>query len=93
MRKIYSLIALLLISGAVFSQSQRLVLFEEFTSENCSPCAATNGPLNALLNANGNEVVSIKYQNNIPSAGPMYNQNVADVSNRMTYYEIGRAHV
>lgn len=86
MQKIYSLIACLLISGAVFSQSQRLVLFEEFTSENCPPCAATNGPLNDLLNANGNEVVSIKYQNNIPSAGPMYGHNTADVNTRMTYY-------
>jgi len=86
MQKIYSLIACLLISGSVFSQSQRLVLFEEFTSENCPPCAATNGPLNDLLNSNGNEVVSIKYQNNIPSAGPMYNHNTVDVSTRMTYY-------
>jgi hypothetical protein len=86
MQKIYSLIACLLISGSVFSQSQRLVLFEEFTSENCGPCAATNGPLNDLLNSNGNEVVSIKYQNNIPSAGPMYGHNTADVNSRMTYY-------
>ncbi|MFM7016668.1 MAG: hypothetical protein ACKOX3_10105, partial [Bacteroidota bacterium] len=72
MRKIYSLFTCLLFSGAVFSQSQRLVLFEEFTSENCGPCAATNGPLNALLNSNANEVVSIKYQNTIPSPGPLY---------------------
>ena len=86
MQKIYSLIACLLISGSVFSQSQRLLLFEEFTSENCGPCAATNGPLNDLLNSNGNEVVSIKYQNNIPSAGPMYGHNTADVNSRMTYY-------
>ena len=86
MQKIYSLIACLLISGSVFSQSQRLVLFEEFTSENCGPCAATNGPLNDLLNSNGNEVVSIKYQNNIPAAGPMYGHNTADVNSRMTYY-------
>jgi hypothetical protein len=86
MQKIYSLIACLLISGSVFSQSQRLVLFEEFTSENCPPCAAVNGPLNDLLNNNGSEVVSIKYQNNIPSAGPMYGHNTADVNSRMTYY-------
>lgn len=86
MRKIYSLIACLLISSSVFSQSQRLVLFEEFTSENCPPCAAVNGPLNDLLNSNGNQVVSIKYQNNIPSAGPMYGHNTADVNTRMTYY-------
>ncbi|MEN9331872.1 MAG: hypothetical protein RLZZ94_962 [Bacteroidota bacterium] len=86
MKKIYSLFACLLISGSVFSQSQRLVLFEEFTSENCGPCAATNGPLNDLLNSNGNEVVSIKYQNNIPAAGPMYGHNTADVNSRMTYY-------
>ncbi|MFM7017114.1 MAG: T9SS type A sorting domain-containing protein, partial [Bacteroidota bacterium] len=60
--------------------------FEEFTSENCGPCAATNGPLNALLNSNANEVVSIKYQNTIPSPGPLYNHNPTDVGARMTYY-------
>jgi hypothetical protein len=86
MRKIYSLITCLMFSSAVFSQSQRLVLFEEFTSENCPPCAAVNGPLNDLLNINGSQVVSIKYQNNIPSAGPMYGHNSAEVNTRMTYY-------
>jgi len=86
MKKIYAIIASILITGSAFSQSQRLVLFEEFTSENCGPCAATNGPVNALLNANGSEVVSIKYQNTIPSAGPLYNHNPADVNTRMTYY-------
>ena len=86
MKKIYAIIASILITGSAFSQSQRLVLFEEFTSENCGPCAATNGPLNALLNANGSEVVSIKYQNTIPAAGPLYNHNPADVDSRMTYY-------
>jgi len=83
---------LLLVSAAfffgtyAFSQSQRLVLFEEFTSENCPPCAATNPGVNALLNANSTKVVSIKYQNDIPSPGPMYYHNTVDVEARQTVY-------
>jgi hypothetical protein len=86
MKKIYAILLSLAVSGSLFAQSQRLVIFEEFTSENCGPCAATNPGVNDLLNQLGNEVVSIKYQNNIPSAGPMFGHNSAEVLSRMTYY-------
>lgn len=86
MKKIYAILLSLAVSGSLFAQSQRLVIFEEFTSENCGPCAATNPGLNTMLNQLGNEVVSIKYQNNIPSAGPMFGHNSAEVLSRMTYY-------
>jgi hypothetical protein len=87
MNKIFTLAAAMLLCSASFGQSQRLVLFEEFTGETCGPCAATNPGLNAMLNANEDKVVSIKYQNNIPSAGPRFWQyNTTEISARQTYY-------
>lgn len=87
MKKIYTLILAL---GAVtlsFGQSQRLVLFEEFTGETCPPCAVTNPGLNALLNANPLKVVSIKYMNDIPTPGPqLYQFNIPDVEARQAFY-------
>jgi hypothetical protein len=69
MKRILS--AALLLSGLLVSaQSQRKVLYEEFTGENCPPCAATNPGLNALLLSatNATRVVAIKWQVPIPSA-------------------------
>jgi hypothetical protein len=43
-------------------------LFEEFTGENCNPCAATNPGLNTVLAANASKVIAIKWQVPIPSA-------------------------
>jgi thiol-disulfide isomerase/thioredoxin len=86
MKKIYTILLSLAVSGSLFAQSQRLVVFEEFTSEDCPPCAAINPSLNAMLNQLGNDVVSIKYQNNIPSPGPLFGHNSAEVLSRMTYY-------
>jgi hypothetical protein len=50
------------------AQTPRLSLFEEFTGENCPPCAATNPGLNANIAANSTKVVAIKWQVPIPSA-------------------------
>jgi hypothetical protein len=50
------------------AQTARTVLYEEFTGENCAPCAATNPGLNTLLFANPNTVIPIKWQVDIPSA-------------------------
>jgi len=50
------------------AQTARTVLYEEFTGENCGPCAATNPGLNTLLLANLSNVVPIKWQVDIPSA-------------------------
>jgi hypothetical protein len=46
----------------------RMSLFEEFTGENCNPCAATNPGLNVTLAANASKVIAIKWQVPIPSA-------------------------
>jgi len=65
---------------------QRLSLYEEFSGENCAPCAAANPGLWALLSANPSKVLLLKYQSPIPSAGPIYNLYPADYQNRSAYY-------
>jgi hypothetical protein len=80
-----------LLAGALFANAQqRLVLYEEFSGENCPPCAANNPALMTLLNTGTNptKVMLIKYQSPIPSGGPIYNQNTTDVQNRLTYYTV-----
>ncbi|HPA31540.1 MAG TPA: hypothetical protein PLV14_08075, partial [Bacteroidia bacterium] len=72
MRKISTLFAAMCITATVSAQTQRLVLFEEFTGETCPPCAQINPTLNEMLNDEADKIVSIKYQNNIPSAGPRF---------------------
>jgi len=72
---------------------QRLVLYEEFTGENCGPCAATNPGLEALMKAgdNPNKILILKYQVPIPSAGPIYYENTSDSDNRRSYYGVSSA--
>src|SRR3954468_20170729 len=58
-----------LMAIGVFATAQtRMSLYEEFTGENCPPCAATNPGLNTLLAANATKVIPIKWQVPIPSA-------------------------
>ena len=70
MKKQLLLIAASLLSAGVFAQTQRMVLYEEFTGENCGPCASTNPALNALLKQpiNQQRVAAIKWEVPIPSA-------------------------
>lgn len=80
-----------LLAAALFANAQqRLVLYEEFSGENCAPCAATNPGLWTLLSGgtNPNKIMLIKYQTPIPSGGPIYNQNTTDVGARQTYYTV-----
>ncbi|HNR21242.1 MAG TPA: T9SS type A sorting domain-containing protein [Bacteroidia bacterium] len=86
MKKISTFMATMLIAGVAFGQSQRLVLVEEFTGETCPPCAAQNPGFDAIMDANTAKGISIKYQNNIPSAGPnFWPYNMADVNARATF--------
>jgi hypothetical protein len=55
---------------AAAAQCPRIPLYEEFTGENCPPCASTNPGLNTLLLSatNATRIVAIKWQVPIPSA-------------------------
>jgi len=71
----------------LFSQSQRLVLFEEFTSASCYWCGVYNPGFQALLNANTNKCTAIKYQSNF-GYDPMYQHNTAESNARNSYYGV-----
>lgn len=86
MKKILLLAGFALLSTQIYAQ-ERTVLYEEFTGENCPPCASANPGLMQLIN-NHDDVIIIKYQSPIPSGGPIYNQNTSDVQTRMSYYSV-----
>jgi hypothetical protein len=88
MKKSTLLVGMLAMGCFAFGQSQRMVLAEEFTQASCGPCAAQNPTYNTLLGNNTSKVVSIKYQTSWPGVDPMNAQNPADVSTRVTYYNV-----
>lgn len=72
------------------TNAQRLSLYEEFTGENCPPCASTNPGLWTLITASGNasKVIMIKYMVPIPSSGWFYLQDKANADTRSSYYNV-----
>lgn len=90
MKKLYTL-SLALLSMAAIGQTQRLALFEEYTGENCGPCASTNPGLDALVQSNPTKILMLKHQVPIPSAGPIYNAWPTDANARLTYYGVNSA--
>ena len=68
MKKTSIFLSLMTAGLMTVAQTARLSLYEEFTGENCPPCAAANPALQTLLNANLAKVVAIKWQVPIPSA-------------------------
>ena len=79
---------LLLFSVCVFAQTQRLVILEHFTQASCGPCATYNPAINAMLAANPNTVIALKYQTSWPGVDPMNAQNPSEVANRVSYYNV-----
>jgi hypothetical protein len=84
----YCLLIIILYSSFIFGQSQRLVLFEEFTQASCGPCEEMNPALNRMLNERPDKVVSIKYQTYFPGIDPMNGHNPVQVDNRVDFYSI-----
>lgn len=83
------LFCLLLLMQRANAQSQRLVLMEEFTGENCPPCGTYNPAFNALLDSHAGKIVSIKYQVDIPfGSPPLFSYNKPEVNAASDYYSI-----
>jgi hypothetical protein len=82
MKKTYLILALL-ITALCTNAQVRMSLFEEFTGENCAPCASTNPALNVTLANNSTKVIAIKWQVPIPSAPSntwsLYKTNQAEI--------------
>jgi hypothetical protein len=74
----------------IFAGTVRKVMFHEFTSATCSPCASNNPYLDAFLAPRYDSVVAIKYHMNWPSPGndPMYLANSSQNTERRTYYSV-----
>lgn len=88
MKKILALIIVLVQGSVAFSQTQRLVLAEEFTQASCPPCATHNPPYHALLDANPTKIIGLTYQVNWPGTDPMNLENPTQVATRVTYYGV-----
>ena len=91
MKKVFTLFAIGLIialSTNLSAQSQRLVLTEEFTQASCAPCASQNPGFNALLQANEDKIMSIKYHTSLPGIDPMNADNPGEVQNRANIYGV-----
>ena len=70
------------LAGIIFLQP----LYEEFTSSTCSPCAAANPILDAVLQANEGTHSLIKYQMDWPGSGDPYYTEEGGV--RKDYYGV-----
>jgi hypothetical protein len=75
------------------AQTQRICLFEEWTGENCPPCASVNPGITSLANANyanPKKLILLRYQVAIPSAPTsptsLYQQNTSEPTARQSYY-------
>ena len=75
------------------AQTQRICLFEEWTGENCPPCASVNPGITSLAVANyasPKKMILLRYQVPIPSAPTsptsLYQQNTTEPVARQTYY-------
>ena len=88
---VFFVIALLLgLSIDANSQAVRKVLFEEWTSSTCGPCAANNPVLNAFIEAHADTITAVKYHVGWPSPGndPMYLHNPTESYDRRYYYGV-----
>ncbi|MEO6832620.1 MAG: choice-of-anchor J domain-containing protein [Chitinophagaceae bacterium] len=89
MQRILSLAFLVL---SIHSSAQtRLSLYEEFTGEQCFPCAIANPGLQSLLAANASKVVLLNYPSPVPVAGQLYNVYKNNSNARISYYGINDA--
>jgi thiol-disulfide isomerase/thioredoxin len=91
MKKLFTLFAIGLIAtltSNLSAQSQRFVLSEEFTQASCGPCASQNPAFNALLQANEDKIIAIKYQTSWPGVDPMNADNPTEVQNRVDLYGV-----
>jgi type IX secretion system substrate protein len=79
------------------AQVQRVILYEEFTGEDCYYCGLFNPFINATVHKAGNfptKIVKINWQGDIPAApgaGSLFQDNTTEVLTRQTYYNVESA--
>lgn len=70
------------------AQAPRMTLHQEFTGENCGPCAGINPGFWTLCNSNASKLIHITYMEPIPSTGSFYNETMAMSDALATYYNV-----
>jgi len=90
MKKALLTIATVAVAAVSLNAQTRMTLHEEFTGENCPPCASTNPPFWALCNgaSNPSKLIHISYMVPIPSAGWYCDRQTAMYTWRDTYYSV-----
>ncbi len=91
MKKVFTLLLILAltgISGEIFAQAKKYVIFEHFTQASCAPCAAQNPVLQAVLDANAGRTHHIAYHTSWPGYDPMNLYNASEVAARVSYYGV-----
>lgn len=88
--KNFLLTAAALATLSMSASAQRMTIHEEFTGENCPPCASTNPGFWDLCNGAGNpsKLIHISYMVPIPSAGWYCNRTTAIYTARDAYYSV-----
>lgn len=89
-RLLLVVIALIITSVTVNSQATRTVLFENWTSSTCGPCASNNPQLKNWIATNWNALICVSYHVGWPSPGndPMYLHNPVQSYDRRYYYGV-----
>ncbi len=87
MKKIFTLLFAFFVTASLLTaQSNRVVMVEEGTQASCPPCASQNPAFDALLDANADKVVVLKYQTSWPGFDQMNLDNPTEVQDRVDYY-------
>jgi len=87
-KSILSILLCALFTLQGFAQSSQMVFIEEATQASCPPCADQNPGFDALLDANSDKVVVLKYQTSWPGFDQMNLDNPDEVQDRVDYYGI-----
>jgi len=85
-KNLYTLILTLCVWGVLDAQVPKKILVEETTQASCPPCATLNPAFDAMIEANLDKVVPMKYQVWWPGFDPMYEENTVDVIGRVQGY-------
>jgi hypothetical protein len=85
-RIIYTLFVLFTVLPLLMAQVPKKILVEETTQASCPPCATFNPAFDALMEANTDKVVVMKYQVWWPGYDPMYLETQEDVNARVGDY-------
>lgn len=87
MKKSALLFLLAFTASIGFSQSQRLVLLEQFTNASCGFCPSWNTTAQNIVVANPDKITSIFYHGKL-GPDPMYYHNPDDANTRGSYYSV-----